>query len=159
MQSRTEKVFDYLYSQVESGKLTEREISRETGIPRSTLYAVKKDIQNLPVKYNTILENYYQRFNYTELREAGLSREKSQIFRKYSPDSVTEISTTVRDTVNLLTAQGLQKELNRLELLNQPYNIFELEQLVKSWILENIEKSQKNPWEYKNYRLLEKAAA
>ena len=68
--------------------LSQSEVSRQIGIPRSTLqYEIAHNIP-LGTQYQEALRNLYQRTAYANMREAGFSAEQARRFSWYSPERV-----------------------------------------------------------------------
>ena len=72
--------------------MTQAEISRQTGIPTSTVSYVLREERNLPAQYNPGLRNAFQREAYHNLREAGLSSTQADRFKWYVPGTVTIVT-------------------------------------------------------------------
>jgi len=79
--------------------LTQSEVSREIGIPRSTLqYDIARGIP-IASEYEGSLRNLYQRTVYSNLREEGFSSAQARRFSWYSPETVTINTGLMREKV------------------------------------------------------------
>ncbi len=93
--------FQYLLERVSAS-----EISRQTGIPRSTLYDFSRQRYDLSSEQSRELRNYYQRTAYNELRQAGMSREQARRFEWQTPEKATEAQVRTESVVRQLS-EGL----------------------------------------------------
>lgn len=82
--------------------LSQAEISRQTGIPQSTLSYVLSGERELPDKYKKATRNIYQRTTYRQLRDTGLSATQARRWSWYSPPTVTKVWSEVGDVVDKL---------------------------------------------------------
>ena len=86
-------------------------VSRETGIPKSTLSYVARGIRALPKQYELANRNVYQREGYRRMEETGVSANQARRFSWYVPEKVTNVISTVNEKVKYLKVGYLgQKE-------------------------------------------------
>lgn len=94
--------------------MTEAEISRQTQIPRSTLYDIRHGKYDLPayskdksINYHSTLELAYQRETYSLLQESGFSIDKARIYRHYAASTVSDYLTRMDRAVDNITSNAL----------------------------------------------------
>ena len=68
---------------------TQAEVSRETGIPSSTLSYGSRGLRDVPSSYTNDLRNYYQRQAYERARVAGVNVTSARRISWTSPENVT----------------------------------------------------------------------
>ena len=79
--------------------VSQAEVSREIGIPRSTLqYDVAHNIP-IATEYQVQLRNLYQRTAYANMREEGFSSYQARRFSWYSPERVLINTGLMREKV------------------------------------------------------------
>lgn len=122
---------------------SEREISRQTGIPRSTLYDVKNARYTLPEKYYTTLRNYYQRGAYDLLRSSGLSTKESDRYKWYAPQAVYDVLEIVVDIGQSLALQSTKRKCIKLDADLIEYDFDKIYQEKLDAIVRNMRKSKK----------------
>lgn len=130
-------------------KTSERELSRQTGIARSTLYDIKHHKYQCSEKHYQSIRNYFQRQAYSVLREAGLSSYKADRYKWYRPESIMEIKNRVGSVVSYLTNVRLQSHLTHLDNEGVSYDLEYEAQEIEEGIKESLRKSKKSveDWE------------
>lgn len=78
-------------------------LSKETGIPQSTISYVRRGIRDLPKKYNAVMRNQYQREAYLRLGNEGASSYQAKRFSWYNTIEVQTHIDTLLMKVNDLT--------------------------------------------------------
>lgn len=91
-------------------------IARETGIPRSTLGYVRRGERRLPVQYERVLRNLYQREGYRRMVEVGMSTRQATRFSWYTPAKIREVTDTVKKLVADLTSKRVINMIGNPEL-------------------------------------------
>lgn len=84
-------------------------ISRETGIPRSTLSYVARGLRELPQQYKTTLTNTYGREAYAQLRNSGLSSYQANRWKWYIPETAQSVIDNTILKVKELTTYWIGK--------------------------------------------------
>lgn len=132
-------------------RMSQSEISRETGIPRSTVGFVMRGERDLPTEYQSIMRNLYQRTAYQSMREAGASADIAKKFSWYSPGRVTQIDETY-DELTSKTAFGVTlKQKNDAEDRGEYYSVKEHYDDILEQIKANYRISKKDWQDIANY--------
>lgn len=121
--------------------LSEREISRQTGIARSTLYDIKKGFYEVSERFYTTIRNAFQRTAYQQLREAGMDTIKSEKYKWYSVSTVRETIGRMKSVVNYLTDSNIASALKRAERKGEAYDRDIIYENLRERIKENLRKS------------------
>ena len=116
-------------------------VSRQTGIPQSTLSYVRRGLRPLPQKYVAPLRNTYQREAYARLRAQGAPTHQARRFSWVTP----ERAQTAIDTLNIkrgeLTMGYVQKLIAIDDLDMSDETILELWPEAEDAILEGMQNS------------------
>lgn len=99
-----------------AGEMSEREVSRQTGIPRSTLYDFKQGRYGLNPEQAASLRNLFQRTAYTNLRYSGMPREVARRYSWQTPETVTNITTSLDMAVAELATGSLEMATEAAEM-------------------------------------------
>lgn len=126
-----------------TSKISLRALSRETGIPYSTLWYVRQGERQLPGIYRAELENAYRRYVYRSLREVGVSVEEARLFRYMSPSMVVSIEARMRTLADILTAGAYANQARRLEKEGISYDETELWKQARESVEQGLRKSKK----------------
>lgn len=81
-------------------------VSKESGIPYSTLWRFVNQLRDLPERYENSLKNVYSRTVYDNLRNLGFSSYQANRFRWYAPSSVIEREDIFKERLDFYT-QGI----------------------------------------------------
>jgi len=90
----------FLYLNYFSQILSVGEIHIVTGIPTSTLYKYISGAYSPSPARETQLRNTYRSFQYSQLRQAGLSVSEARRFRDFTPDTVDTVISNIRDAIS-----------------------------------------------------------
>jgi transcriptional regulator with XRE-family HTH domain len=132
-------------------RMSQADISRETGIPRSTVGFVMRGERELPTEYTSSLRNLYQRTAYAEMRESGASVEIAKKFSWYSPGRVEQVD-DIYDELTSKTAFGACLKAQReAEDAGEFYSIKDHYEDVLEQVKENYSKSRKDWEDISNY--------
>lgn len=116
-------------------------VSRETGIPQSTLSYVKRGLRQLPAQYRSPLRNTYQRETYAQLRAEGAPSHQARRFSWKAPETVTEAMSTLHRKRNELTMGLVMKKLGDFDLPATQANIDDFWEDASEALLEGLQNS------------------
>lgn len=122
---------------------TQVEVSEVTGIPQSTISRVKNGQIELPSKYTSTLRNYYQREAYSDLRISGASATQAKRFSWYVPEIVTDVVSTLKDTLNMLSTAWVARESMADDIYWTEDEYLAAKEEAEKSILEAMQKSEK----------------
>lgn len=129
-----------------SVKLSYRQMSQLTNIPRTILMGVGRGTVRLPTKYQSQLKNIYRRSAYQELRKHGFASHQARRFRMLTPEHVIMRSAEMDIVVSNITRDSISGYLKNKGVNISQDNILRHWSDAKKAILEAIGKSRKS-WE------------
>lgn len=132
-------------------RYSDADISRMTGIPRSTVGFVHRGERTLPTEYLKSMRNLYQRTAYRAMREGGASTEIAHKFSWYSAGRVNQVD-KIYDELTSKTAFGVTLK-RKLEAEDEGYTFDFKEEYdsVLEQIKENYRRSKKDWQDIANY--------
>lgn len=110
--------------------ISERAISRQTGIPRSTLYSYRTGLFKPPAERTTIVHNYTRKVQYRHLRESGASTITANRFKNASLVRIEEVRTWHNDmTKYIADVYGKDEDSIRFGLSRTKRSVEDIESL------------------------------
>jgi hypothetical protein len=130
-------------------------VSKETGIPYTTLYYYNKQERNLPSKYENALVQAYQRSVYAAYRELGYDVRTSQSRRYWNPEKVALTLGTDAEKIERYTLFNVmridpKKPKGLIEAMKSDYWRYYYEKIEASFKM-RAEWKEKHPNEDGNY--------
>lgn len=117
-------------------------ISKETGIPYSSLYRMSKGEGDIMSKYNNDLRNAYSRTVYGNLRGEGFSSNQANRFRWYVPETVESYTMKWREK---LTEWSKGIATNRMALYGETYSKTSFDEYFTEAYTDVLESLRKSP--------------
>ena len=132
-------------------RMSDTEMSRLTGIPRSTIGFVHRGERDLPSEYNSVMRNLYQRTAYAEMRDSGASAEIAKKFSWYSPGRVEQVDELYEELTSKKAFGVTLREQIEAEDEGSPFNFTDRYTEVLEQIKANYRKSKKDWQDIANY--------
>ena len=117
-------------------------MSRETGIPRSTLGFVRRGERKLPSGYQSSVRNLYEREAYRRMRETGFSRTQARRYQWYAPESIRLKESEMKLLVNRYTTGVVGMETAKLRRAGVSFDMDKLWKDAKAKIIAGLQKSK-----------------
>lgn len=123
--------------------MSDIEIAKSTGIPRSTVGFVRRGERFLPSKYSLPLRAGYEREGYRRMRATGFSRAQADRFKWYAPESVGLKISEMKLTVNKLTLGVTGQQIEKLKREGKSFDRDDIWGETKIKIIEGLQRSKK----------------
>jgi len=137
---------EWLYS-----RMSQREISRQTGIPRPTLYSWKKSGRDPTTRWAENVKTVFHRESYKALREGGYTTRMAANFYKSSPENIEKKVRQVNKFADVLTARLIRKWSIRAMERGEDFNEAEEFTKLRAKIVAGLRASRKGLSDWMQY--------
>lgn len=93
---------------------SQSEVSRQTGIPQSTISYVASGQRSLPTKYDRQLRNMYQREAYKNIYDIIPNSTNANRYKWYAPSTVRSVQKELQEITDYLTEGAIGAHFSNL---------------------------------------------
>jgi len=121
---------------------TDKWISDQTGIPRSTIGFIRRGDRKASTDNIKLIRNLFQRESYKNMRYEGMTVKAATRFKWYAPESVQLKESIIKMTVNKLTTGITAQDMWEMDGTGIGYNKTELWYKNREEVKDSLKKSK-----------------